>query len=191
MPESSIFLLRRADLILRWSASPTRFEVVRGCKGCLRFFVRAHGKAAHSSTHERGISAISGMGRAVVRMDRYFVDCLSMIRHADLGPSAGSIGLIRGGSGINIVPEVCEVKVDVRLVPGQSWTGAGVHWEFDPHPLADMPFCLDKANSVVQSVCAAMGRDHSEVVSFSCDASKIANVGIPCNSQIVRGLLPP
>jgi len=161
---------------------------MQGMLAIFRAGARKRPIAAHTKL---GIRAISAMGRAIVRMDRYFVDCLSMIRHADLEPSAGSIGLIRGGNGINILPEVCEVKVDVRLVPGQSWTGAGVHWEFDPHPLADMPFCLDKANSVVQSVCAAMGRDHSEVVSFSCDASKIANVGIPCNSQIVRGLLPP
>lgn len=227
------FLAEESGFDFAVVGEPTRFEVVRGCKGCLRFFLRAHGKAAHSSTPERGISAISAMGRAIVRMDSYFLNCLSTVRHADLGPSTGSIGLIRGGSGINIVPEFCEIKVDVRLVPGQSWTdtytaiqqavekdGVGVHWEFDPHPLADMPFCLDKADSVVQSVCAAVGRDHSEVVNFSCDASKIANVGIPClvfgpgdiaeahtaresisvedldrgviaYTQIVRGLLPP
>lgn len=30
------------------------------------------------------------------------------------------------------------------------------------------------------AVCAAAGRPSSEVVSYSCDASKIATAGIPC-----------
>src|ERR1043166_2600391 len=40
---------------------PTTLRVVRGCKGCLRFTIRAHGRAAHSSQPELGRSAIVAM----------------------------------------------------------------------------------------------------------------------------------
>jgi len=172
---------------------PTRFEVVRGCKGCLRFFIRGHGKSAHSSTPEKGVSAISAMAQAVTAMDRYFSESLAAIRHDSLGVSTGSVGTIRGGSGVNIVPEFCETSVDIRLVPGQSWEetygkikeiisgqSVGVRWEFDTSPLADPPFCLDEEHPMLLAVCAAAGRPSSEVVSYSCDASKIATAGIPC-----------
>ena len=172
---------------------PTRFEVVRGCKGCLRFYVRAYGKAAHSSTPEKGISAIHAMAQAIIALGEHFTKSLSQIHHADLGHSTGSIGLIEGGTGINIVPEVCEVKVDVRLVPGQSWqdtyaaiqqavkaSNSKVRWEFDSEPMADSPFCLDASHELVHMACAAIGAGGSQVVNFSCDASKIAAAGIPC-----------
>jgi len=174
------------------TGEPTRFEVVRGCKGCLRFYVRARGRAAHSSTPERGLSAISAMALAVTAMDRYFAEFLSTVTHPSLGYSTGSVGLIRGGSGVNIVPEYCETNVDVRLVPGQSWQDTyadiqrmvenqqkEIRWEFDPHPLADPPFCREADDPFVRGVCAAVGRTESQVVNFSCDASKIAAAGIP------------
>ncbi len=172
---------------------PTRFEVVRGCKGCLRFAIRAHGKAAHSSTPEKGVSAIYAMAQAINALERYFTEDLSQIRHVDLGQSTGSIGLIQGGTGINIVPEVCEIKIDVRLVPGQSWqetyaaiqqtvlaSSTKVRWEFDSTPMTDFPFCLDAGHKLVTEACTAIGAESSQVVNFSCDASKIAAAGIPC-----------
>jgi len=172
---------------------PTKLEVVRGCKGCLRFSFRAHGKAAHSSTPEKGTSAISAMAGAITALDQFFANRLTTIRHLDLGPSTGSVGLIHGGSGINIVPDFCEASVDVRLVPGQSWqetyneiqqavhaTNSVVRWEFDSQPMADPPFCLENDNPVVTKACESLGRDISQVVNFSCDASKIAATGVPC-----------
>ena len=172
---------------------PTRFEVIRGCKGCLRFWVRAHGRAAHSSTPEKGRSAISAMVLAVAALDAFFRERLTKVAHPAFGCSTGSVGLIRGGNGINIVPDFCEISVDIRLVPGQSGeetyreiqravTGVAdtVRWEFDPQPLIDHPFCLDEENVFVQQVCRAADRTHAGVVHFSCDASKIAKAGIPC-----------
>lgn len=172
---------------------PTRFEVIRGCKGCLRFWIRAHGQAAHSSTPEKGRSAISAMAQAIAALDAYFRDRLDNIRHPDFGGSTGSVGLIRGGSGINIVPDFCEISVDIRLIPGQSGEETyreirdlvssmsdKVRWEFDPKPLIDFPFCLAEDDTLVQQVCRATERPQAGVVNFSCDASKIANVGIPC-----------
>lgn len=187
-------LLKRGDTYdFAIVGEPTRFEVIRGCKGCLRFWVRAHGQAAHSSTPEKGRSSISAMARAVSALDDYFRDRLSHVRHPDFGGSTGSVGLIRGGSGINIVPDFCEVSVDIRLIPGQSGEETyreiqrvvsevtdTVRWEFDPKPLIDFPFCLEEGDTFVQQVCRATDRPGAGVVNFSCDASKIAKADIPC-----------
>lgn len=172
---------------------PTRFEIIRGCKGCLRFWVRAHGQAAHSSTPHKGRNAIRAMARAVVMLENEFIETLGKQHHPDFGPSTGSVGLIRGGSGVNIVPDFCEISVDIRLIPGQDAKALyqeikdkvqacdpTVEWEFDPQPLIDTPFLLDANHPLVDQTCHAVGVETSQVVNFSCDASKIAKAGIPC-----------
>lgn len=173
---------------------PTRLDVVRGCKGCLRFPLRAHGLAAHSSTPREGVSAISAMARAVQALDGYFATGLRAMRHDSLGESTGSVGVIRGGTGINIVPDFCEILVDIRLVPGQPWRetyaavcavveeteNPGIRWEFASDPMVDPPFCLEEENALVRTACRVLDAPGARVVNFSCDASKIAAAGIPC-----------
>lgn len=172
---------------------PTRLQVIRGCKGCLRFYVRARGLAAHSSTPHLGKSAIYAMGRAVVALEDYFEKELSQIRDLDFGPSTGSVGLIKGGSGINIVPDFCEVAVDVRLLPEQDAEAVykriqevvrkvdtRVEWEFDENPLIDHAFRLEEQHGLVEAARSVAAVPETKVAPFSCDASKIAAAGIPC-----------
>ncbi len=37
-----------------------------------------------------------------------------------LGPLTFNLGTIQGGSKINIVPDLCEAKIDIRTLPGQD-----------------------------------------------------------------------
>ena len=37
-----------------------------------------------------------------------------------LGPLTFNLGTIQGGSRINIVPDLCEAKIDIRTLPGQD-----------------------------------------------------------------------
>jgi acetylornithine deacetylase/succinyl-diaminopimelate desuccinylase family protein len=175
---------------------PTSLRVVRGCKGCLRFTVRAHGRAAHSSQPEKGRSAIVAMARAILELNSFFDDRLAQIRLPNFGCSTGSIGLIEGGSGINIVPAECAIQVDVRLLPGQD---AGqthheietrlrdrmkhvqdIEWRFDPPGLIDAGYEVPADTELVRQACAALGRREAEVVFYACDAGKIAAKGVPC-----------
>lgn len=187
------FLTEQANFDFAIVGEPTRLEVVRGCKGCMRFYIRAHGKSAHSSTPEKGVSAISAMATAVTALNHYFAETLTSIHHPVMGTSTGSIGIIRGGSGVNIVPEFCEVLVDIRLIPGQSWEATyaaiqslvaiplpGIRWEFEEPPMADPAFYFEPNHPAVETICRGAGRKDSQVVNFSCDASKIAALGIPC-----------
>ena len=175
---------------------PTSLRVVRGCKGCLRFAVRAHGRAAHSAHPQRGRSAIVAMARAILELNSFFDERLAQIRHPDFGCSTGSIGLIEGGSGINIVPEDCKIQVDVRLLPGQDAnetyqeiqttlrarleSAKDIEWIFDPPSVIDAGYEISADTELVRQACAVVGRGESEVAFYSCDASKLAAQSVPC-----------
>lgn len=175
---------------------PTSLRVVRGCKGCLRFAVRAHGRAAHSAHPQRGRNAIVAMARAILELNSFFDERLSKIRHPDFGCSTGSIGLIEGGSGINIVPENCCVQVDVRLLPSQDADETyqeiqttlrarlesvkDIEWIFEPPGVIDSGYEISANSELVRQACAVVGKGESEVVFYSCDASKIAAKSVPC-----------
>jgi len=75
---------------------PTRMQVVRGCKGCLRFGFTAEGRAAHSSNPQLGRNAIVAMGEAILALDDYFGTELTRVTRSGFGCSTGSVGLIEG-----------------------------------------------------------------------------------------------
>jgi acetylornithine deacetylase len=101
---------------------PTDFRIVRMHPGHCTFEVTVHGQAAHSSRPSLGANAIEGAARVVLALedlaaewarDRAFEDELPT-PHAIL-----SVGTIRGGAAVNIVPDRCTVQVGVRQLPGQ------------------------------------------------------------------------
>ncbi len=174
---------------------PTRLRPLRGCKGGIRLILRSHGLAAHSSRPEMGRSAVVAMARAILALDDYFAQALGAIRRPQFGSSTGSVGLIEGGTGINIVPDGCTIHIDIRLVPGQNpqqtltdlqgWfhhqfpDADGIRWSFEVLFL-DPPFEIAADHPFACTVCEITGEPNPEVAFFCCDASKISAAGIPC-----------
>lgn len=175
---------------------PTSMGVVHGCKGCLRFAFEARGISAHSSTPDLGRNAIVAMSEAILALHHYFNMELRATRREGFGSNTGSVGLVAGGSGINIVPESCRASVDIRLLPGQSWemvyaavqacvTSAascvrGVTWHFEEKPFTDPSFVTAPDHPLVLTALQVLGEEQARVVAFSCDASKVAAAGVPC-----------
>jgi len=174
---------------------PTSLGVVRGCKGVLRFGIVVRGRAVHSSRPAEGRNAIVGMARIIPVLDGWFREELSRTNHPDFGPSTGSIGLIEGGAGVNIVPEECRIQIDVRLLPGQDWTSVmdkvkelaaaavadldGIDCEVEPPCLIDTGLELPADHPLVETALKATGTERSSVVFYGCDGSKIAAKGVP------------
>jgi len=174
---------------------PTRLRVVRGCKGCLRFTIHALGRAAHSSKPHEGRSAVVAMAHAILDLEQHFATRLTQITSPGFGTSTGSIGLISGGTGVNIVPEHCAIQVDIRLLPGQDWRETyreiqarlrercqqvpEVSWQFDDPSVVDQSFEFSPKHPLVKTASAVLGQPEPDVVFFSCDASKIAARGVP------------
>ncbi len=101
-------------------AEPTGLRIVSATKGVLRFRIHFAGRAAHSSKPWLGVSAITAAARLVLALDQRHAELAEAAGHPLLGPATGSVGLIRGGVQVNIVPERCELAVDRRLLPGEE-----------------------------------------------------------------------
>jgi acetylornithine deacetylase len=102
---------------------PTDLAIVHAHKGAYRFRLVTHGRAAHSSNPSVGVSAITPMAAIVQALDASLAPAMKAQGHPLLGPPTVSIGTIRGGSQVNIVPARCEIEVDCRVLPGETSEG--------------------------------------------------------------------
>lgn len=97
---------------------PTDLGVVTAHKGALWMDIHTAGRACHGSTPERGRNAIYAMRRVLEIIEEKVIPDLTRYTHAKLGPPTMNVGIISGGSKVNIVPDQCRIEVDCRVVPG-------------------------------------------------------------------------
>jgi succinyl-diaminopimelate desuccinylase len=98
-------------------AEPTNFEVITAHRGLLWLEVVTKGKTAHGSTPHLGVNAITSMRLVLDELDKLN---LGGEKHALLGDCSMSVNTIEGGKAVNVVPDRCSVKVDIRTLPSQS-----------------------------------------------------------------------
>ena len=96
---------------------PTDFEVVTAHRGMLWLKVTTKGKATHGSTPELGVNAIASMKTLLNELDNYKI---RFKPHKLLGGCSMSVNTIAGGKEINVVPDKCEIKIDIRTLPRQN-----------------------------------------------------------------------
>ena len=99
---------------------PTRLEVLVAHKGCVRFRLTTVGRAAHSSDPTAGQNAIYAMADLLQHLRSELQGDSLGPTHPLVGPPTWSVGTIRGGAAVNIVPDTCTIEVDRRLVPGET-----------------------------------------------------------------------
>jgi acetylornithine deacetylase/succinyl-diaminopimelate desuccinylase family protein len=98
----------RADAAI--VAEPTGMQVLASTNGQLNWTVRLHGRAAHSSRPHLGHDALADAWRlreALLATGRPYL-----------------IGSIVAGTAANVVPAACELRVDLRLAPGETLAAA-------------------------------------------------------------------
>jgi len=94
---------------------PTGLKLATGQRGVQHFVLRTHGKAAHSSTPEKGASAIWPL-----------MDWLQQLRAIDrpvdpeLGPEVWNLGVLQGGDAVNMIPDHALAHVHARVLPGSD-----------------------------------------------------------------------
>ena len=91
---------------------PTELKIGVAEKGTLWIKIRIEGKSAHGSTPHLGISAIEGAAKLIPKLK----EVVPIFKHEILGNSTLNIGKIAGGTVVNVVPELCEIECDFRLV---------------------------------------------------------------------------
>ena len=98
---------RNAKYVLVTEPAREGGKIVTARKGSARFVVTATGRPAHSGArHEDGRSAIAEIARQILRLEA--------LTDYDRGVTV-NVGLVAGGTGVNVVPEACTAEVDVRL----------------------------------------------------------------------------
>ena len=82
-------------------------KLVTGRKGTVRMAMTAHGRPSHSGVqHEEGRSAILEIARQIIALEAM----------TDYGRGITvNVGLVRGGSGLNVVPAECRADIDIRI----------------------------------------------------------------------------
>ncbi len=169
---------------------PTSMQVVHVTKGSLWATLRATGKAAHSSQPERGENAILKLTRALDQLDHHLGRQLASFTHPVLGHSTMNIGLIRGGARPNIVPDLAEAEIDIRITPALAASGGALKLLAETIAAFDLPLEILNAHENPPMDTAA---DHPMVralletnptttldgAPWFSDAAHLSNGGIP------------
>ncbi|MBM3648076.1 MAG: M20 family metallopeptidase [Alphaproteobacteria bacterium] len=101
-------------------------RVVTARKGVGRFTITVTGRASHAGMrHEDGRSAILEMARQILRIEG----------RTDYARGVTvNVGLVRGGTGVNVVSAECTAEIDLR-VPSPQLAEEMAHWFLNLEPI--------------------------------------------------------
>ncbi|MGE3876686.1 MAG: M20 family metallopeptidase [Parvibaculaceae bacterium] len=179
------------------AGEPTELRVVRACKGCVRWFVEVHGRAAHTAKPHEGVDA---MVAARKLLDLFEAEMRGRTdAHPLLGPATLTCTAFEAGEGANTVPSRARLRFDYRYLPGEA--GDAVWRRFagiaaglaDAAPgiriITEAPFIDSAAMDVAEDetvvglfseVCRRHGIDPTpEGVPYGSDSTKMVASGIP------------
>ena len=88
--------------------------------GDLEALVHVHGVSAHGSLGELGENAVHAAADLISGLPDLG---LSAHTHPLLGESRASVNEINTGDGMNVVPDICTLRLQIKLVPGQDLSG--------------------------------------------------------------------
>ena len=108
-------LLGRAGAMV--VGEPTSNYPLVGHKGSIKFHATFRGVSAHGSMPHLGVNAIYKAARALGTLEAFDFGAAP---HAVMGAPTLNVGTVEGGNGINMVPDVAKIGVDIRTVPGMD-----------------------------------------------------------------------
>jgi succinyl-diaminopimelate desuccinylase len=98
---------------------PTGLKIATAESGLAWFEVLVKGRAAHASRPELGVNAISKAAKFIREIETYSENIKSRI-HKLVGYSRCSVTVIHGGLKENIIPDLCRIIIDRRMIPGET-----------------------------------------------------------------------
>ena len=105
-------ILGRAGAIV--VAEPTSNVVLVGHKGALWLRLTFKGITAHGSMLHLGVNAAFKAARAITALENFQY----VAPHPFLGCPTLNVGTVRAGLNVNSVPDLAEIGVDIRSIPG-------------------------------------------------------------------------
>lgn len=167
---------------------PTSLDVVHTTKGSLWATLRTTGRAAHSSQPERGENAVLKLVRVLHEVHPLLTDKLATFTHPVLGRSTANVGVIRGGSRPNIVPDLAEAEIDIRITPALRDAGGALPLLQDVlagHPVEiakaheNPPMEIPADHPCVQRILAVRPQSKPVGAPWFSDAAHLSAAGIP------------
>jgi acetylornithine deacetylase/succinyl-diaminopimelate desuccinylase family protein len=178
---------------------PTHLDIIVAHKGVIRFFVEIHGRAAHTSSPEKGVNAIENMAIVILHLKKSIGDKSCQIQHPLAGGPTLSITMIEGGVAPNTVPDSCKITIDRRTAPGEDALEVWKDIKCSLQALEDEtpnlklqvhePFVIDYSMEtpthapIITGLLASAGKykPDSKIkgAPYCSDASKFTRVGVP------------
>jgi succinyl-diaminopimelate desuccinylase len=161
---------------------PTYGVVEAGCQGTLRAVVRTAGRRAHTARAWRGVNAIHAAGEVLQRLADYRPRRVTI----DGCTYREGLNAVRINAGVagNVVPDVCEIEVNLRFAPDRTEKQAleHVHEVFDGYSVE----LVDSIAGALPGLTAAPAREFLAAVDEQpaaklgwTDVSRFAALGIP------------
>jgi succinyl-diaminopimelate desuccinylase len=96
---------------------PTSNYPLVGHKGSIKFHAAFSGVSAHGSMPQLGVNAIYKAAKAIAKLEAFD---FGVSEHPVMGLPTMNVGTFEGGSGVNLVPDLARIGVDIRTVPGTN-----------------------------------------------------------------------
>jgi acetylornithine deacetylase len=190
----------RPDLCL--VGEPSLLQLITGHKGRLAMRVTARGRAGHSSNPGGGVNAVAAIAEAVswiTRDARRFAVSGPFVPGYDPPHTTCHVGVIGGGSAINIIPDTAWFEMEWRTVPGDDFFAeaerlrAHVAEAIEPAMKAVDPatgftfevlnwipgLALDEGHPLADLVRQTTGANGAGRVSYGTEAGLFDAAGIP------------
>jgi succinyl-diaminopimelate desuccinylase len=182
---------RLTDLIGVVIPEPTDFAIVTAHRGMLWLEVSTKGKAAHGSTPQLGVNAITSMRSVLDELQNYEIPAEP---HELLGRCSMSVNTITGGKALNVVPDKCSIGIDIRTLPEQSHQDIIIDLEKIFTKLKSQNPQFDAEVGVVRQVkaletdgdcdfvkdfCSAVEISETTAVGFTTDGPHFASLNAP------------
>jgi acetylornithine deacetylase len=100
-------------------AEPTSLQIQIAHKGFAWIEIQTKGIAAHGSLYQKGVDAISKMGKILMGIEEIGKSLLTK-HHPLVGPASIHASLIEGGLGLSTYPDKCVLQAERRLIPGED-----------------------------------------------------------------------
>jgi len=147
---------------------PSMMGIVSTHKGSGGGLVTIRGRSAHSSRPELGVNAI-------INASKFIQEIVTLQGHLNatqwplLGPTTIKPTIIKGGFKSNVIPDLCEVTLNVRPIPGHDKIEVLREW----------------VDEIVAKLSASDPDFHAEVTGLRCSEA----LDIPEKSEVIQLLM--
>lgn len=100
-------------------AEPTNLKICTCHRGSCHYRIRVYGSSSHAARPQMGVNAIEEAMK-VLRVIEEYSGKLKMHQHEFLDPEVITPTMIHAGIQDNMVPDMCEIIVDMRIFPEKT-----------------------------------------------------------------------